>query len=204
MIICIIAIMLRRLCGACRSDLAPPPWHPRGGPGASVRWFSMVTAYQAISRHIMPNGTRTNHVEVYHTMRHMIAEYKRIAQKRVQLHRLNIPNSHRHYSCGLRQGWEPRLAPPPPLQSPLYEMIMTTIILRPVWHILRAPWGRFICTASEHISYRGRDSGGGWGNYGREKRLDEVVNAKRQRVTALRGVSGKGRVHVYTYIYIYI
>ena len=36
----------------------------------------------------------------------------------------------------------------------------------PVWDMLGASWGRFLCTAPEHMSYRGRGSGGGWGNYG--------------------------------------
>ena len=36
----------------------------------------------------------------------------------------------------------------------------------PVWNMSRAPSGCFICTAPENMSYRGRDSGGGWGHSG--------------------------------------
>ena len=52
--------------------------------------------------------------------------------------------------------WEPKL--PPPALNPTTEP--------PVWNSLKAPLGRFLCTAPERMSYRGRDSGGGWGNSG--------------------------------------
>ena len=99
-------------------------------------------------------------------------------------------------SDGISKGiWEPIFPPPPPppppLRSPLYEIC---------WGLHKAVLYNNICAAPERMSYRGRDSGGGWRNYG------SAVCRRRQRIDRSLSlyVSFSLSLSLSLFIYIYI